>query len=381
MTAAPIAILQTAFLGDTLLTLPLARALKASAPDRRLAIIVRRGLKELLTEYRLFDHVIEIEKGSSASYAAAHAELEAWWPDTKSRILLSPHESPRSKLFAAKLRWRSGVTTIGYRDRWPEIALSRLAYTERVSRPMHLPEALRQLALLTCAKVGGTAAAELWQKRLDGFTHDQALPGGREASGGLLPVPEWATMDGSQSFAPAVSDVRAQGEAKMAVLAPGSVWATKQWAQAGFVEVGRKLRLAGYEIALVGSKAEQTLCDSIAEAVSSGDGSHVKSHAGRLSLLETLRVIARADVAIVNDSGAMHMAASVGTPIVAVFGPTVLDFGYRPWSSRAKVVEPELALTCRPCGPHGAQRCPIGTHVCMTSIGSARVLAAARGYL
>lgn len=69
------------------------------------------------------------------------------------------------------------------------------------------------------------------------------------------------------------------------------------------------------------------------------------------------------------------MAAVVGLPTVAVFGPTTLDLGYRPWQSRAIVVQNNL-LDCRPCGLHGAQRCPLGHHQCMKDLKVERVIQA-----
>ena len=59
----------------------------------------------------------------------------------------------------------------------------------------------------------------------------------------------------------------------------------------------------------------------------------------------------------------MHMATGVGTPVVALFGPTVEAFGFFPYSRRARVVE--LALSCRPCSSQGGPRCPLGHHRCL----------------
>ena len=61
-----------------------------------------------------------------------------------------------------------------------------------------------------------------------------------------------------------------------------------------------------------------------------------------------------------------HIAASLQRPVLCIFGPTVLDFGFRPWNDKSQVVEE--ALLCRPCGPHGHARCPLGHHNCMKKI-------------
>jgi heptosyltransferase-2 len=92
-------------------------------------------------------------------------------------------------------------------------------------------------------------------------------------------------------------------------------------------------------------------------------GSAVTNAAGEFSLQETGACLARASVLVSGDTGVMHMATGVGTPVVALFGPTVEPFGFFPYSPRASVVE--LDLTCRPCSAMGSNRCPLGHHRCL----------------
>lgn len=360
-TSRQIAILQTAFLGDTLLTIALAKQLVLQG--ERLALICRKGYSGLLLATRLFETVLEVEKGNSLSYREAQENLDIWWMNSEERILLSPHESPRSKMFAMGLRLKGEATaTVGYRDRGLTVGPSFAAYSHRVARPMESPEAIRQLALLQADVFSN---ADVWTKRLADFSSQQGQPGGRRADGRLMDVPEWASMKIDLLTTPKVE----KEIEHVAILSPGSVWRTKQWTEEGFVDVGRRFIDGGRGVVVTGTKDEAELCDRIAETIGEG----ARSVAGETSLLETAHLIAKADIAVVNDSGGMHMAAMVGTPVVAVFGPTVLDFGYRPWSNRARVVEPSMPLACRPCGLHGSQVCPIGTHICMRGTPGERV--------
>lgn len=357
-----IAILQTAFLGDTLLSIPLAKQLALSG--ERLALICRKGYGGLFLATRLFETVIEVEKGSSVSYREAEEALNIWWSASSERILLSPHESPRSKLFALGLRMKGGATaTVGYRDRGLAKGPSFAAYSHRVSRPMELPEAIRQLALL---QANVFADAVVWKQRIADFSKTQEMSGGRRRDGSLVDVPEWASMKVETLGAPRAGNMEVRE--KIAILSPGSVWRTKQWTAEGYIDVGRRLADRGYQIVVTGTKDEAELCTRVALEIGEG----AKTIAGETTLLETIHEIAKAEIAVVNDSGGMHLAAIAGTPVVAVFGPTVLDFGYRPWANRARVVEP-APLKCRPCGLHGAQVCPIGTHICMRGTSGARV--------
>jgi heptosyltransferase-2 len=373
-----IAILQTAFLGDTLLTIPLAQNLLNSELATEtgkgdLALICRKGYGDLLRETGLFGKVIEIEKGKNETYAEARAELSAWWESASRRILLSPHESPRSRLWAASLRLRSrlskndSIITVGYRSR--PFGIFSFLYTRVFDRQMRLPEAIRQLVLLQADEF---ATSDLWRERISGLLLDSALPGGQSADGTLTVVPEWASME-----VPRFS--RLAKSSRQIVLAPGSVWATKQWTQDGYAALGIEAAKRGFRSVIVGTKDEAELCQKIAfrineASVGTSGAASAESFAGRLSLIETTELIAKSEVAYVNDSGAMHLASLSGTRTVSFFGPTILDFGYRPWNNNAVVLQSEEQLKCRPCGLHGSQKCPIGTHICMKSIPASRAI-------
>lgn len=376
-----IAILQTAFLGDTLLSVPLAKALLQHEVARDgLLLICRKGLGEFFRALEIFDQVLEVEKGAASSYDLAMRDLESWWASASSRVLLSPHESPRSRVWAARLKMRAqfrssmganrNLEVIGYRSQ--PFGIFSSMYSKAITRPMALPEALRQLALL---QANTFLTSDLWRERLAGFALDQGTGrGGVASDGSLMAVPEWASMK--------LSRFSGRGrDAKRIAMAPGSVWKTKQWTTEGFSAVAGAALSRGFSIDLVGTKDERGLCEEIVSQIGcqiaeshGSDISRVRNLAGELSLLETTEVLALANQAFVNDSGAMHLAALAETPIVSFFGPTVLDFGYRPWSNSAFVLEPEEKLACRPCGKHGGQSCPIGTHECMKSIRPERAI-------
>lgn len=63
----------------------------------------------------------------------------------------------------------------------------------------------------------------------------------------------------------------------------------------------------------------------------------------------------------------MHIANAVGTPVVAIFGATIPEYGFAPCGPRDVVVETK-GLKCRPCSIHGGNTCPIKTFDCMRSI-------------
>ena len=90
------------------------------------------------------------------------------------------------------------------------------------------------------------------------------------------------------------------------------------------------------------------------------------------SLVETARSLAGCRAVVTNDSGLMHLAEAVGTPTVALFGPTVQAFGYAPHLAGSTVLE-EPDLECRPCSRNGKRPCHRGDLACLERIDPDRV--------
>jgi heptosyltransferase-2 len=159
-------------------------------------------------------------------------------------------------------------------------------------------------------------------------------------------------------------------------VAPGSIWGTKRWIPEGFAAVIGAAPSLGLSPVLVGSAEERSLCDGVARA----SGVRAANLAGRCRIPDLAALLARADALVSNDSGAGHVASAVGTPVVSLFGPTVVSFGYAPFGVRNRVVE-HPSLPCRPCDRHGPMDCPLGHFRCMREIPPERVLEALRHLL
>ncbi|MNL44308.1 Lipopolysaccharide core heptosyltransferase RfaQ [compost metagenome] len=125
----------------------------------------------------------------------------------------------------------------------------------------------------------------------------------------------------------------------------------------------------------MGGPGEEALAEDVASQIPG-----VRSLAGKTQIFESAQLIVRAALVVGNDSASTHLAAVCETPLIAIFGPTILKFGYRPWSAQSYVVEIP-GLPCRPCGKHGPQKCPIGTHECMKGIAASEVVKTARTIL
>jgi heptosyltransferase-2 len=157
----------------------------------------------------------------------------------------------------------------------------------------------------------------------------------------------------------AVLGTNAAGE-QLIALAPGSVWATKRWPY--FSQLAHELRDLG-RVVVIGGEADRDLALAIVGAT---HGQAIDA-TGRLSLLASAELIGRSALLVTNDSAPLHLASAMNTPTIAVFGPTVPEFGFGPLAERS-IVTGHTGLTCRPCDRHGPQRCPLGHWRCMREI-------------
>jgi len=158
----------------------------------------------------------------------------------------------------------------------------------------------------------------------------------------------------------------------LVVLVPGTIWETKHWTIEGFAGVARQFLQNGFAVALAGTTRDQSRCRQIAaEAPGACDLS------GKTTPADLAALIRRAEVAVTNDSGSMHLAASLGKPMVSIFGPTnPVHIG--PYQRPESVVR--VDLPCSPCNYRRLRQCPFG-HACMKQVTSAMVVERAREIL
>jgi heptosyltransferase-2 len=317
--------IQTAFLGDLLLSVPTLKKLKQLYPEKSLHVLCRKGLGSFLLKEGLADRVFDDFKKTKPSIKEIKNRLGRHHYD----LLICAHESTRSNILSALI---PANLKIGYKNFW-----NAWVFEQRIQRTMHWPEVLRQLELLTGLDV------EL-KLRLEAL---------REQKAPFAEIPVWSEMGIKNPIPHGALE-------KVVAIAPGSVWATKRWDK--YSELVAQLIANKYKVILIGSPAEKEISAKI-----KSQNPLAQDLTGQTSLVQMFDVLANADLLVCNDSGAMHMASLVNLPTVAIFGPTVLEFGYQGWNKQASFVE-NKNLNCRPCSSHGTEKCPIGTHECMTSI-------------
>jgi heptosyltransferase-2 len=162
-------------------------------------------------------------------------------------------------------------------------------------------------------------------------------------------------------------------EGPAVALAPGARWATKRWPAERFAAVADALAADGLSVVLCGGPSDR---DAFA-AFRAATRARIAADLSFLPLDALAAALARVQLLVACDSGPVHLATAVGTPALALFGPTsTARWGPAP-PGRALA----LGLACAPCSNHGGDYCPEGHHRCLADLAPEAVLAAAREML
>lgn len=310
-------VIQTSFIGDTVLTTPLLAELAKRA---KVDIVVAPRSAPLLANHPDVGTVIVYDKAGRDRGVGGFVRMAQQLREHRYAAAYLAQGSMRS---AALARVAGIGTRIGF-----ETSAGRRLYTQRVPYIENEHHASRLLRL-----AGVEPDASLLRPRL--------FPGEQER----------AAVDAL------LRDAGVANEPFVAV-APGSIWATKRWPS--YAELVSEI---GGRIAIVGAASDRELAAGILDTA----GLRAFDATGRLSLLASAELIGRARALVTNDSAPLHLASAMGTPTVAIFGPTVPEFGFGPLAPRSRVIG-LTTLACRPCDRHGPQRCPLGHWRCMREI-------------
>ena len=320
-------VIQTSFLGDTVLTTPLLAQLANRGP---VDVVTTPASAALLANHPAVRTVIPYDKRGADRGVRGVLRLARRLRRTGYDLALLAQGSWRSAALAllARIPERVGFNT----------SAGRALYTKRVPYRDDLHHAAR---LLMLARPNGREP-----------TPDELRPS-------LAPGPaERAAVDALLEHNGVL------GGERLVALAPGSVWGTKRWPY--YPELAQLLAPHA-RVVVLGSREDAVL----AGAITAAEPTAIDA-TGALSLLASAELIRRCGVVVTNDSAPLHLASAMGTPTVAIFGPTVPDFGFGPLAPRASVVG-EDTLPCRPCDRHGPQECPLGHHRCMRGLTPALV--------
>ena len=149
---------------------------------------------------------------------------------------------------------------------------------------------------------------------------------------------------------------------KYFVLAPSSVWYTKQWHSSKWTQLITHLSQDGI-VYVIGGPDDKEYLDKVIPS-----HTNAINLCGKLSLRQSALLMKKATRVFVNDSAPLHLASSVNANTTAIFCSTVPEFGYYPLSDNSKLIQLEPRLECMPCGLHGHKQCPLGHFSCAMDI-------------
>lgn len=147
-------------------------------------------------------------------------------------------------------------------------------------------------------------------------------------------------------------------------IAPASLWFTKQYPVEKWVEIIDMLD-TNTNIYLSGSAADKAICQEI---IKKSTHPNIDDLSASLSLLELAALMHDAAMNFVNDSAPLHIASAMNAKLCCIFCSTIPDFGFGPLSDISHIIEAKPYPPCKPCGLHGKKHCPIKTFDCAYNI-------------
>jgi heptosyltransferase-2 len=315
------------WLGDAVMALPAIADVRRASPHAEMTVAARPSIAPLFSMVSEVDHSLVID--AQPHLRETGNELANQGFDT---ALLLPN-SMRAALV---------VALAGIPERWGYRANVRGALlTRAVARP------------------SGLHQAEYYQQ----LVHALGFPNGpMEPRIALSPATHAAATT-------MLREAGWDGRAPLVALAPGAAYgAAKRWPPERFAALAASLVADGVQSVMIGAAADRLTADEVSRAFQSAS---LLTLVGRTDLPTLAGVLATCRALVTNDSGAMHLAAAVGTSVTAVFGPTD-ERATRPLGDAHQVVT--FPVWCRPCM---LRECPLD-HRCMHGVDAAAVVAAAR---
>jgi heptosyltransferase III len=325
-----ILIIKLRYIGDVLLATPTVRAIKAARSDARVTMMVNRGTEDVLSGNPDLAEIMVLDKGSLAAQSRLIAGLRGRQFDTVIDLTDGDRSAFLTRISGAPVR-------IGFNDehRWrgryyTEVVQPVPSVRHRIDRDL---EALKPLSI-----EAGSKDPQLWLTPEEKNSADQLL-----------------------------SQLGIQRSQSMVILQPGARYWFKAWPPERFAELADRLTdQYGCQVLIGGSDQDIGLAQQIREMAKSTS----IIMAGRTTIKQFAAIAKQSVLFVGSDSGAMHMASAVGTPVVALFGPS----NPREWGPRGGPVEVLYKeIDCRSCFH---PTCTRGEENCMRLISVEEVMSA-----
>ena len=333
----------TNWVGDAIMALPALRAVRKRFPEAKIAVVARPYVADIYRNQNICDQLISYDaRGMHAGFSGREGLATALREQKFDVALLL-----QNAFDAAWLAWRSGIPQrIGYARDGRSLLLTRAV---AVPKPGEIPAHEKFYYLELLRRAG-------WIDQLTGEPFIE------------LAVPEVNRRNAADILLAAGSRPHAF---RIAIGAGASYGSAKCWLPERFAETVNRVQLqSDADVIFFGTAAET----AVSGAISASLKRPPVDLTGKTAIADLPALLSQCHLFIGNDSGAMHVAAAVGLPVVAVFGPTDA-MGTAPVTPRCTVVQQKPY-----CSPCFLRRCPTD-HRCMKAITPAMVEAAVKPWL
>ncbi len=327
-----ILIIQTAFIGDAILTLPMIQKLKEQDKNVLIDVVAIPSTEEIFSSSPFVNNVFKIDKkNKQKGFISLYNFAKKLKQNNYSKIF-SPHRSFRSAL----------LTILTGADERISFSNSKLKffYNKIIPYIREKHEVQRNLDLIS-------------------YGYD-------EESWEIIPELKIDAESGhkiDEFFVNSISNF------KLAAIAPGSIWETKKFPREYFVEVAKFLTAESYTVFMIGGKDDAELCESISDEI----GEQAISVAGKFTVIESVEFLKKMEILIANDSAPTHLGVCADIPVLTIYCSTVPEFGFYPYNKKSSFISFD-DLKCKPCGIHGLQKCPIGTFDCGNNLKPEKII-------
>ena len=354
-------IFNPSYLGDSILTTPLIKAVKKLYPDSYIAFCVRPEYIGLFGGLNFINEVISFDKRRYDGGIRGTINFYKFLREKAFDIIISPHLSIRSTIVTS-------LSHIPLRIGFKQAKLNSL-YTHTVEKDRYKHEVVRYLELLKpvieARLTNKNPSIELGSKKEYELSVLKNIAG----------QPETYTDNFTYEKVNMFFKVISKGYSIVGIN-PTSIWPTKRWPVKKYAELMNKFYKNNIISVLFAGPDEKNTIEEISKYINVP----FIDLAGKTTLRELPSIIKTLDLFITNDSGPMHIAVSQDTPTVAIFGPTTEHLGFFPYDTKSTVIEIK-DLPCRPCCRHGGINCPKRHFKCMNDISVDEVLKAALTYI
>ena len=333
----------TNWVGDAILAMPAIRAVRKKFPDAQISIVARPYVAEIYGDQTICDELIAYDpKGEHRGWRGRERVAAALRAKQFDVALLL-----QNAFDAAWLAWRARVPQrIGYALDGRSLLLTEAV---AVPKPGEIPAHEKFYYLELLRRAG-------WLEELEDDAHV------------ALHVPDARRRKAGETLLEAGARPHA---VRIAIGAGASYGSAKCWPPDRFAEVANRLQAQmDADVVLFGTSSEA----AVSNAIIAGMNRKPVDLTGKTSIGELPALLSQCHLFLGNDSGAMHLAAAVGLPVVAVFGPTDPQ-GTSPVTLRSTIVQDKVY-----CSPCFLRRCPTD-HRCMKRVTPEMVEAATKPWL